>query len=321
MLTRWIAGFVLALAAASALAQAWPTRPIRFIIGFAPGGSNDVAARLLAPGLGDRLGQPVIVENRPGAGGIVGIDAVAKAPPDGYTIGIGVSGALTINPSLMKLPFDPQKDFAPITMFCLNPIALIANPGVGAANFRELLAKAKADGNKPMAFGTSGNGTAMHLAGELLKQTTGLPLEHVAYKGSAPAASDIVGGQIPLGVLDLASAKALIASGRLRAIGVTTAKRSLTAPEIPTLAETGVPGYDVKSWFGILAPAGTPPEIVRRLNEAIVAQLAVTDVREKLIAAGLEPAPGTPQEFGDTIRTEIARWAAVIKAAGIKPQQ
>jgi tripartite-type tricarboxylate transporter receptor subunit TctC len=320
MILRSLAGILLALATASALAQAWPTRPIRFLIGFAPGGSNDVAARLLAPGLGERLGQPVIVENRPGAGGIVGIDAVAKAPPDGYTIGIGVSGALTINPSLMKLPFDPQKDFAPITMFCINPIALIANPGFGATNFRELLAKARAEG-KPLPFGTSGNGTAMHLAGELLKQTTGIPLEHVPYKGSAPAASDIVAGQIPLGVLDLASAKALIASGRLRAIGVTSAARSVTAPEIPTLAETGVPGYDVKSWFGILAPAGTPPEIVRRLNEAIVAQLAVPEIREKLIAAGLEPAPGTPQAFEETIRSEIGRWAAVIRTAGIKPQQ
>lgn len=298
----------------------FPTKPIRLIVVFAPGGSNDIAARLLAPGLSERLGQSVVVENRVGAGGVVGMDAVAKATPDGYTLGVGPSGALTINATLMTLPFDPLKDFAPVSMFCYNPIVMVANPALGVSNFRDLLARSKADGGKPLPFGTSGNGTAMHLAGELLKQTTGLPLEHVAYKGSAPAVNDIIGGQIPLGVLDLATTKPMIAAGRLKAIGVTSAARSLTAPEIPTLAETGVPGYDVKSWFGILARAGTPPDVVRRLNEAIVAELGVTSIRDKMLAAGLEPAPGTPREFEDTLRRELTRWAAVIKTAGIKLQ-
>jgi len=316
-----IAAFATLCVTPAAWAQsAWPTRPIRLVVVFAPGGSNDLAARLLAPGMGDRLGQPVIVENRPGAGGVVGVDAVAKAAPDGYTLVVGPSGALTINAILMKLPFDPLKDFAPVSMFCNNPIAIVANPSVGASNFQELLARSKADGGKPMPFGTSGNGTAMHLAGELLKQTTGLPLEHVGYKGSSPAVSDLLGGQIPLGILDLATTKPLIASGKLKAIGIASATRSPTAPEIPTLAETGVPGYDVKSWFGILAPAGTPPDVVRRLNEAIVAELGVPAIRDKMLAAGLEPAPGTPQAFDETLKREHARWAAVIKAAGIKPQ-
>jgi tripartite-type tricarboxylate transporter receptor subunit TctC len=290
------------------------------VVTFPPGGSSDTIARIVGPKLTERLGQPVIVENRPGAGGVVGLDLISKAQPDGYTIGIGVSGALTINTILMKLPYDPTKDFTPLSMFCVNPIALVAGANVAGATVPELVARSKADGGKPLPFGTAGNGTAMHLAGELLKQITGLPLEHVAYKGSAPAANDVLGGQIPLAVLDLASAKPLILSGRIKAIGVTSANRSATAPEIPTLAESGVPGYDVKSWFGLLAPANTPPEIVRRLNADIVAVLQTPEVRDRMLAAGLEPSPGSPQEFSDTIRREIAKWAAVIKAAGIKPQ-
>jgi tripartite-type tricarboxylate transporter receptor subunit TctC len=313
-----VASVVVTIAAAPVHAQTWPAKPLRLIVVFAPGGSNDVAARLLAPGLGERLGQQVAVENRPGAGGVVGMEALARSAADGYTLGVGPSGALTINAILGKLSYDPLRDFAPVSMFCDNPIVMVANPGLTGATIRELIARAKTDGTKSLPFGTSGNGTAMHLAGELLRQTTGLPLDHIGYKGGAPAVNDIVGGQIPLGILDLAAARPMIAAGRLRPIGVTGATRSQTAPEIPTLAETGVPGFDVRSWFGILAPAGTPADVVRRLNEAIVAQLRQPDLRDKLLAAGLEPAPGTPQAFADTIRNELARWTAVIKTAGIK---
>lgn len=311
----------LLFAASAALAQsAWPSKPVRLVVTFPPGGSNDIATRLLAPGLGERLGQPVIVENRAGAGGAVGVEAVAKSAPDGYTLVVGPSGALTINSILMKLPYDPVKDFATVSLFCINPIVMVAHPSVGAQTIKELLARAKAEGNKPLAFGTSGNGTAMHLAGELLKQTTGLPLEHVGYKGSAPAVNDLLGGQIPLGILDLATTKPHIASGKLKVIGVASAARTPTAPEIPTLAETGVPGYDVKSWFGIMAPAGTPADVVRRLSLAINAELGVPAVREKLLAAGLEAAPSTPQAFEEMLRSELARWGQVIKTAGIKAQ-
>ena len=308
------------LALAATLAQAQPSRPVRFLVGFPPGGSTDIAARTLAPGLAERLGQPVVVENRSGAGGVLAADLVAKAAPDGLTIGIGVSGALTINALLMKLPYDPQKDFAFLSLFAANPLVLVASPSLNVSTLGELLARARADGGKPMPFGTPGNGTAMHLAGELLKQMTGLPLDHVAYKGGGPASQDVVGGQIPLALVDVATVRPFLNAGRVRAIGSTGAKRSATTPEVPTLAEGGAAGFDVASWFGIVAPAGTPPEQVRRLNAGIVAVLGLPEVRERMLAAGMEAWPSSPQEFAERVRQETVRWAEVIRVAGIKPQ-
>ena len=296
----------------------YPTKPIRFMVGFPPGGSADVASRTIAQRLSERLGQPLVMDNRAGAGGMVGLEAIAKSAPDGYTIGIGTSGALTVNPTLRpKMPYDSLKDFAPVSTLVINPIALTIAPGQPPQNTREFLAWAKSQPGK-LSFGTAGTGTAMHLAGEVLNQMAGINIVHVPYKGSAPAAVDLMGGQIPLGVLDLAAGLTHIRSGKIRALGMTTLNRSPVAPEIPTLAESGVPGFDVKSWFGIVAPAGTPPEIINRLNAEIVAILNSQEGKDRLVAAGLEALPSTPQAFMDTIRSEIPRWAGVIKAAGIK---
>ena len=317
---RRLFALTLLLAVTLAQAQSFPSRPIRFLVGFPPGGSTDVAARTLAPVLAERLGQPVVVENRTGAGGVLAADLVAKATPDGYTVGIGVSGALTVNALLMKLPYDPQKDFAFLSLFATNPMILVASPALNATNVNELLARSRAEGGKPMPFGTPGNGTAMHLAGELLKQLTGLPLEHVAYKGGGPASQDVIGGQIPLALVDVATVRPFLSSGRVKAIGMTGGRRSPVAPDVPTIAEGGVAGYDVASWFGIVAPVGTPADVVKRLNADIVASLGVADVRDRMLAAGLEATPSTSQEFAERVRRETTRWAEVIKAAGIKPQ-
>jgi tripartite-type tricarboxylate transporter receptor subunit TctC len=244
---------------------------------------------------------------------------LAKAAPDGYTIAVGVSG-MTINVSFQpNLPFNPVRDFAPVTMLVNNPLVLFANPSFPAKDVRALLALAKAQPGK-IAYGSAGNGSAMHLAGALFTQLADVDLLHVPYKGNGPAVTDVLGGQIPLAFADVASTLSFIKAGRLHPIGVTGAKRTATAPHIPTIAETGLPAYAVPSWTGIIAPARTPPEIVARLNSHIRAVLETREVREYLLGAGLEPAPTTPEEFSETIKTDIARWAKVIKDAGIKPE-
>jgi len=313
-----LALLALASSGAAQAQAAYPNKPIRFMVGFPPGGSADVSSRTISQRLSERLGQPLVMDNRAGAGGMVGLEAIAKSAPDGYTIGIGTSGALTVNPTLRsKLPYDPLKDFAYISTMVVNPIALTISPALPPKDMREFLAWAKPQPGK-LSFGTAGTGTAMHLAGEVLNQMAGINIVHVPYKGSAPAAVDLMGGQIPLGVLDLAAGLTHIRSGKIRALGMTSANRSPVAPEIPTLAESGVPGYDVRSWFGIVAPAGTPPEIISRLNAEIVAVLSSQEGKDRMVAAGLEAAPSSPQVFLDTVRSEIPRWAGVIKAAGIK---
>lgn len=310
--------FLLAWTVSVSAQSVYPNRPIRFIVGFPPGGSTDVAIRAIAPRWSERLGQPIVFDNRAGAGGVVGAETIAKSAPDGYTIGFGTSGALTVNVTLLpRLPYDPLKDFAPISMMVTNPIALTIHPSLPPQNLRDFLVWAKTQPGK-LSFGTAGTGTAMHLSGEVLKQMTGIDIVHVPYKGSNPAAVDLMGGQIPLAVLDLAAGRTHIRAGRIRALGVTSAQRSPVAPEIPTMAEAGVPGFEVKSWFGILAPAGTPPEIVARLNADLVAILESQEGRERMISAGLESAPSTPQFFMETIRAEIPRWARVIRTAGIR---
>jgi tripartite-type tricarboxylate transporter receptor subunit TctC len=310
-----VAALWLGLAAAQ---QNYPTKPIRFIVTFPPGGSSDLIARALAPVLSERLRQQVLVENRPGAGGNIGMEVVAKAAPDGYTMGLGAAGALSANVSLYpKMPYDPVKDFAPVSNVAFVPFFLIANPSLPANNLQELVALASAKPGELM-LGYGGNGTAMHLSGELFKLMAKIQLVNVPYKGSGPAAVDTMGGQLPLAMVDVASAITQVKAGRLKALAVTTAKRISAAPDVPTFAEAGLPGYEATGWFGVVMPAGTPPNIVGRMNAELVAALKRQEIRERVIAAGAEPSPSTPEEFGALIRSEIIKWAEVVKASGAK---
>jgi len=308
---------LVALVCGSAQAQSWPSKPIRFVVSFPPGGSADLIARSIAPRLAEKLGQQVVVENRPGAGGNIGVDAVAKATPDGHTIGLAAAGALSVNQSLYaSMPFDPQKDLAPISMLAMIPFLIIANPSQ-PPTLAEVLHDAM---TKPIAYGHGGNGSAMHLSGELLKMMTNAPLLAVAYKGSGPVATDVLGGQVPLGIVDVPSALANVKAGRIRALAVTTRQRISAMPDVPTFEEAGVKGYESIGWFGAVAPAGTPGPVIEKLNSEIRAALAAPDVREKAIAAGCEPLTDSPQEFAAFIRSEAGKWADVIKKAGVKIQ-
>ena len=297
----------------------YPTKPIRFIVTFPPGGSSDLIARALAAVLSDRLRQQVLVENRPGAGGNIGMDAVAKSAPDGYTMGLGAAGALAANVSLYpKMPYDPVKDLAPVSNVAFVPFFLVAKTALPANDLRELIALASAKPGQLM-LGYGGNGTAMHLSGELFKLMAKVQLTNVPYKGSGPAAMDAVSGQLDLAVVDVASAINQVKAGRLKAIAVTSAKRVSVAPDVPTLAEAGLAGYEATGWFGVVMPAATPAEIIGRMNSELVTALKRQDIRERVIAAGAEPSPSTPAEFGALIRDEIAKWAEVVKISGAKP--
>ena len=314
---RLLALLAAALLSTALQAQEYPNRPIRFIVSFPPGGSSDLIARAIAPRLAERMGQPVLVENRPGAGGNIGVDAVAKAAPDGYTIGLAAAGALAVNISLYpSMPFHPEKDLAPVSMLAMIPFFLVAHPSQ-PATLRQVIDAAKA---KPgtLAYGHGGNGSAMHLAGELLNMMAGAKLQPVPYKGSGPVATDVLGGQVPLGVVDVPSAIAHVRAGKLRALAVTSKRRVAAAPEVPSFEEAGLPGYEAIGWFGAVAPANTPADIVNRLNREIVAALAVPEIRERALAAGVEPLSNTPQEFAAMIREETRKWAQVIRTAGIK---
>lgn len=298
-------------------AQPYPSKPIRFIVSFPPGGSADLVARAIAPRMAERLGQPVLVENRPGAGGNIGVDAVAKAPPDGHTIGLAAAGALAVNASLYpSMPFNPEKDLAPISALAMIPFFIIAHPAQ-PPTLAELITAAKARPGA-LSYGHGGNGSAMHLAGELLKMMAGINLVAVPYKGSGPVSADVLGGQLPLGVVDVPSAIASVRAGRLRALAVSTARRIQAAPEVPTAAEAGVAGYEAIGWFGAVAPAATPPEIVHRLAAEMRAALDAPDIRERMLAAGAEPFTSSPQAFAAFIRAEARKWAEVIRVAGVK---
>jgi tripartite-type tricarboxylate transporter receptor subunit TctC len=300
-------------------AQEYPNRPLRFIVPFPPGGSSDLIARAIAPRMAERMGQPVLVENRPGAGGMIGVEMVAKAPPDGYLIGLAAAGALSSNISLYpSMPYHPERDLAPISMLAMIPFFLVAHPSQ-PSSLKELIDNAKA---KPgtIAYGYGGNGSTMHLAGELLNMMAGVKLQPVPYKGSGPVSTDVLGGQVPLGVVDIPSAIAHVRAGRMRALAVTSRRRIAAAPEVPTFEEAGVPGYEAIGWFGTVAPANTPAGIVDRLNREIAAALSVPEIRERALAAGAEPFTNTPQEFAAMIREETRKWAQVIRTAEIKLQ-
>jgi tripartite-type tricarboxylate transporter receptor subunit TctC len=316
---RWTL-LLLALAfCATAGAQTYPNKPVRFIVSFPPGGSSDLIARAVAPHMSGRLGQPVVVENRPGAGGMIGVDAVAKAAPDGYTIGLAAAGALSSNISLYpKMPFHPEKDLAPISTLAMIPFFLIAHPSQ-PATLKEVIAQAKSAPGA-LSYGHGGNGSTMHLSGELLNMLAGVKIQSVPYKGSGPVSADVLGGQVPLGVVDVPSAISNVKAGKVRALAVTSKRRIEAAPDVPTFEEAGVPGYEAIGWFGVVAPKATPQPIIRRLNAEIRAALADPEIRARALAAGTEPFTNTPEEFAAMIREETRKWAEVIKAGNIKLQ-
>jgi tripartite-type tricarboxylate transporter receptor subunit TctC len=311
------AAATMGIAPSDALAQAaYPSKPITIIVPFSAGGTTDILARVVGLHVGQTRGQPVIVDNRAGAGGNIGTQAVARASADGYTLLMGTVGTHAINQSLYKkLPFDPIKDFAPLSRVAMVPNLLVANPAQPYKNVKELIAYAKANPGK-VNFASSGSGTSIHLSGELFKQMTGIDMQHVPYKGSAPAVADLIGGQTAIMFDNMPSVMPHVKAGKLRALAVTTARRSPALPDVPTIAESGVPGYDTSSWFGLLAPAGTPADVVARLNAAIAKALADPDVKTKLAEQGAEPHPEKPEQFAAFIASETAKWGKVVKESG-----
>ena len=308
---------LLACVATGAFAQSYPSKPVRLVSPFPPGAVVDALSRALAAPLGELLGQPVVVENRAGAGGNIGMAAVAKSPADGYTLGMGGIGPNAINPAVFgNTPYDTLRDFAPITFVASNVNVLVVHPSVPAHDARELIAYAKANPGK-LSFGSAGTGTSQHMAGELFKLSTGVQMTHVPYKGGGPATADLIAGQIQLMFGDISAALPFVRAGKLRALGVTTRERTPLL-DVPTLIEQGVADFDVNAWFGLMAPAGTPREIVLRLNADAVKALREPALRERLESVGLTPKPGTPEEFARTIAAELERWAKVAKAANVR---
>jgi tripartite-type tricarboxylate transporter receptor subunit TctC len=311
---------MLACCAGTATAQGYPTKPIRFIAPFPPGGSTDALARIVAQRLSEAWGQQVIVENRGGAGGTIGVELAARSAPDGYTIVMGHVGTFGANPTLYpKLPYDPIRDFAPITLLAMVPNGLVVHPSLPVRSVKELLAMARAR-PKQLLYGSGGSGSAGHLATVYFELLAKVDLVHIPYKGAGPAIIDLIAGQTSLVITGMPALMPHIKSGRLRPLAVGTAKRLAVMPELPTLAEAGVPGYEATQWYGILAPAAVPRDIVMKLHAEIVKTLQRTDVRERLAADGTEPVGNTPDEFGAHIKAEIARWAPVVKASGARPE-
>ena len=305
-----------AVSASAALAQTFPSRPVRILIAFPPGGAIDIVARVMSPRLAERLGQPVLVDNRPGAGGLVGTELAAKAAPDGHTIFFGTLGNLSVNPLLYaKLPFDISRDFAPLTQVVSTAFMLYVNPSFPPRSVAELIALAK---SRPGAinYSSSGNGGAPHLAAELFNSMAGVKMVHVPYKGSSPSVTDVIGGQVQLTFESLAIGLPQVKSGKLRAIAALGPRRVAQLPEVPTVGET-LKGYEVTNWFGMVVPAATPREIVARLHRDILAVLRIPEVRENLIAQGTDPVGSSPEEFAAFMKSEAAKWARVIKEATI----
>jgi tripartite-type tricarboxylate transporter receptor subunit TctC len=293
-------------------AGAFPDKPIRFIVSFPPGGSSDAMARTVQAGLEKQLGQPVVIENKPGAGAMIGIDAVAKSAPDGYTIGLGGAGAFGTNLALgEKMPYDPRKDIVPVTGLAGSPFILAAAPSLKGKSLRDIIALAKADPGK-LAIGHGGNGTGMHLTAEMLNQMAGTKIALVPYRGIAPVVNDLIGGHVDLGIVDPPSAMAAMEAGKIETVAITSAKRFSRLPDIPTIAESGLPGFESNGSFGIVAPAGTPPEVIAKLNAAFVAVLNDPAVVERIHALGAVPMPMTPSEFGTYTARDLAKWEKVV---------
>jgi tripartite-type tricarboxylate transporter receptor subunit TctC len=288
------------------------------VIPFPPGGTTDILGRIASQKLSEALGQQVVPDNRSGASGNIGTEQVAKAPPDGYTLLTAPGSTLTIHPSLYaKLGFDPLRDFAPVTILAGVPNLLVVHPSLPARNVKELIALAKSKPDQ-LNYASTGAGQSTHLSMELFKNMAGVKIVHVPYKGSAPAVTDLLGGHVPMMFDNMPSALPHVKGGKLRALGVSTSKRSATAPDVPTVAESGLPGFDVTVWFAVLAPAATPRDIVTRLNRVLVKALQGADVREKLASQGAEPIGNTPEQFTAQMKADLAKWAKVVKAANIK---
>jgi len=305
---------------AAAAADAYPARPIRFVVAFPPGGGTDIIARSIAQKLAERLAQQVVVDNRAGAGGNIGTDIVAKSAPDGYTMLMGSAGPLAINASLFaSMPFDPVRDLAPVTLAASTPNVLVVHPSLKAATVKELIALARA---RPggINFASSGHGTPAHLAGELFNSMAGVKMVHVPYKGASPALADLLGGQVQLMFSTMPPALPHVKDGKLRALAVTSLKRPRAAPDLPTVDEAALPGFEANTWHGVLLPAGTPPAIIARLNREIVAILHLHDIVERLSSQGAEALGSTPEEFAAYIRSETLKWAKVVRESGAKAE-
>ena len=312
--------FIAVAFSGGAAAQVWPEKPVRFVVGFTPGGPSDILARALGQKLAESWAQQVVIENRPGAGGNIAAELVAKSATDGHTWLLGNNSILATNQSLYaKLAYDPVKDFAPVALVAIQPNILVVNPNVAASSVKELIALAKAKPGE-LNYASSGSGAAAHLAGELFKAMTGVSMVHVPYKGAQPALTDVIAGQAQLMFATSASVIPYIKAGRLRALAVTTLQRSASVPELPTVSESGVPGFEAITWHGVVVPAATPRPLVERLNADIVRVLRMRDLRERLESLGAEVAPGAPQDFADYIAREIPKWAKVVKDSGARAE-
>jgi tripartite-type tricarboxylate transporter receptor subunit TctC len=318
---RVFAALAAVMLSGAALAQAYPNRPVKVVVPWPPGQATDIAARVVAERLQAALGQPFVVENRPGAGGAIGTDVVVKSAADGYTILAASSGPLSIMPNLQKTPYDPLKDLAPVSLICMTPFALVAHPSFPAANAKEFVAMVKAKpGN--YTFASSGTGATAHLFAELFNSMAGIQARHVPYKGSAPALTDVMNGSVSYAIETVAATQTLIKSGKLKAFGVTTARRTGAMPELPPLAEAaGVPGYDAAAWIGYAAPAGTPREVLTRISGEMQKLLATEEIKARLVSLGLDAQASTPDEMAAFMRREQERYAAIIKAQNIKVEQ
>ena len=303
-----------------AQAQTFPNRTITLVIPFAPGGSTSIVGRVIADKMSQLLGESIIVDNRPGAGGTVGTKTVAKSEPDGYTLLLGYTGTLAIGPSLYKSAgYDPRKDFAPIGMIGNAPNSLVVHPSFPAKTVAELIAYAKANPGK-VNFGSAGVGTVSHIAGEYFARAAGITLVHIPYKGTAPALTDVLGGHIPMAFAPIPASHANVSAGLLRALAVTSATRSSLLPDVPTISEEAVPGFDVSLYYGLVAPAGTPRPVIDKLNKELRAALASDEVKKQLSQDGNEITPGTPEDYADFIDRDEKKWSQLIKASGLKPE-
>ena len=317
---RFIAALLLSLATPTVLAQAWPTKPVRIINAFAPGGPSDLLSRAVGDKLQGIWGQPVIVEAKPGADGLIGMEFAAKSPADGYTIVTVPVGNAVLLPNLRsKLPYDIAKDFVPITLLATVQNVLVVGANVPANTLKELIAYAKANPGK-LSFASPGAGSSPHIAGEMLKSATGMDMIHVAYKGTGPALNDVMGGQVTMFFSQMSSALPLVKQGKLKGIGVASLRRHPAATEIPTIAEQDQPGFEAMAWYALFAPAGTPLDIVNKIAADATKALQLQDVKDKLSALGADPVGGTPEEFALRLKNENARWGAAIRKAGIKLQ-
>jgi tripartite-type tricarboxylate transporter receptor subunit TctC len=316
-MTKFCALVSAALFAFPALAQDYPSRPVRLVVPFAAGGPNDIIARLVGGRLSEALGQQIVVENRPGAGGNIGTDFVAKAPPDGYTLLSAGPGSLIINPLLGSVPYDTARDFAPVSLMASAPNVLVVHPSVPAKSVKELIELARAR-PRQLNYASGGPGSTPHLSGALFAVMAGIDIVHVPYKGTGPASADLLGGQVQMAFFGIPPLLPHIKSGKLRALAVTGMRRSPELPEVPTMHEAALPGYEVSPWYGLLAPAGTSRAIITRLNAEVSRVVRSADMKEKLAVQGAEAAGGTPEEYAAVIRADTATWARVIKDAGIR---